>query len=277
MNKHFVSIFVFIIATSFILLSCDNKMKSSYEISFDSIRINRMEHLFGDSAQPACNLIVNIAYPTTSNNQILKDSLTKFILTLCLGEEYSKLPPQAAVKTYSDNYVSDYRKNLEPNFKKEMEPAVHEWYNFYRAIHGKVCYFKGNLLSYRMDYNSYVGGAHNVYASNMENYDLGKMKRIGLADLFKPNFQNELSSILLKQLMDDLKLTTKDELQEKGYDTSDNFSPTENFLLDKKGITFYYNVGEIAPFVTGLVSIKVSYSQLENIINTAELQSVGLQ
>lgn len=277
MNRHYVTILSFIIASSSFLFSCSSKMKNERQLTFDSIRINRVEHLFGDSAKPACNLIVNLAYPSSADNTILKDTLTKSILAFCLGEDYADMTPQKAVKNYSDNYVRNYRQELEPSFKKEMEVAVHDLYNYYKALRGRVHFFNGLLLTYQIDSNEYTGGAHNTCYSNIENYDLTKMRQLKLNDLFKPNFQSELTAIILKQLMNNVGVSTKEELQGKGYNTLNNLSPTDNFYLDKKGITFFYNVYEVAPCVAGPVIVMIPYSALQNIINIQELQSIGLQ
>ena len=44
--------------------SCHDKMnKNTGALQFDSIQVNKTAHLFNDTAKPACNIIINFAYP----------------------------------------------------------------------------------------------------------------------------------------------------------------------------------------------------------------------
>jgi hypothetical protein len=151
-----------------------------------------------------------------------------------------------------------------------------QWYNYYRAIHGKVKYEKGELLTYCLDVNEYTGGAHNIYASNFENYDLKKMKTLRLNDLFVAGYTNKLTALLIRQLMKDKEVKTQEELTEKGYGSTGSITPTENFFFDDKGISFFYNVYEIAPFALGTVTIHLSFSQLKGLMNTTVFHDLGL-
>lgn len=45
--------------------------------------------------------------------------------------------------------------------------------------------------------------------------------------------------------MADKKVTTHEALEDMGYGSTGDIAPTENFYLDKDGITFYYNVYDI--------------------------------
>jgi hypothetical protein len=276
MNKHFVIVLITILASSFVFSACNSKMNNKKRLAFDSIKVNRVEHLFGDSSKPYCNLIIDMAYPSMADNVALKDTISRSVLTLCLGGEYANLEPKAAVQKYMEQYVANYRKELEPTFKQEADSSVMQWYNYYRAIHGKVKYEKGELLTYCLDVNEYTGGAHNIYASNFENYDLKKMKTLRLNDLFVAGYTNKLTALIIRQLMKDKEVKTQEELTEKGYGSTGSIAPTENFFFDDKGISFFYNVYEIAPFALGTVTIHLSFSQLKGLMNTTVFHDLGL-
>lgn len=276
MNKHYVSIIAIIITSAFLFSSCSSKMSNKKRIAFDSIKVARIEHLFGDKQKPYCNLIINIAYPNLCDNASLKDTLTKSIFAFCLGNEYSSLNPRNAIQKYINDYLSNYRKELEPNFKQEADSSVYQWYNYYRSIVGKVKYQQNDLLTYAMNFNEYTGGAHNMYATTYENFDLKQMRIIKLADLFKPNYQNELTAIIVHQLMVDHKVHSADELADKGYGATGNIAPTENFYFDDKGMTFVYNIYEIAPYNVGIITVHVDFDKLKNIMEEKTFKSLGL-
>ena len=63
MKKQTVSLLVLLLAASGFFFSCGNTVnKNAYALEFDSIQVNETVHLFGDTAKPACNLILNFAY-----------------------------------------------------------------------------------------------------------------------------------------------------------------------------------------------------------------------
>ena len=74
--------------------------------------------------------------------------------------------------------------------------------------------------------------------------------------------------MLIAKLMDDVGAETIDELEEMGYGTMAEIIPTENFKLTPGGISFLYNIYEIAPYVLGPVEIDLTFDQLEPILNT---------
>ena len=61
MKKQTVSLLVLLLAASGFFFSCGNTVnKNAYALEFDSIQVNETVHLFGDTAKPACNLILNV-------------------------------------------------------------------------------------------------------------------------------------------------------------------------------------------------------------------------
>lgn len=61
------------LAASGFLFSCGDKMKKDTgSLEFDSIQVNKTVHLFGDTSKPACNLLINFAYPSKSSDRIVE-------------------------------------------------------------------------------------------------------------------------------------------------------------------------------------------------------------
>ena len=259
MKKQTVSLLVLLLAASGFFFSCGNTVnKNAYALEFDSIQVNETVHLFGDTAKPACNLILNVAYASQSSDVRLKDSLTAFFLSACFGDKYMAMTPEEAVKKYTEKYVGDYRNDLEPMYKKdeqdkEDEESIGAWYSYYKGIESHVQLCNTLVLTYRIDYNEYTGGAHGIYMSTFLNLDLKTLSPIRLDDLFEGDYKEALTDLLWKQLM--------------GYAPTGDLEPIENFYLDPTGITFYYNVYEIAPYVMGATKITLSYEDIAPLMN----------
>lgn len=273
MKKQTVSLLVLLLATSGFFFSCGNILnKNTGALEFDSIQVNETAHLFGDTAKPACNLVINFTYATQSSDVKLKDSLNTFFLSACFGEKYMTMKPEEAVKKYTEKYVSDYLKDLEPMYQKdeqekEDDATMGAWYSYYKGIEGHVQLYFKNLLIYRIDYNEYTGGAHGIYMATYLNMDLRTLSPIRLNDLFISDYNEALTDLLWNQLMADNKVTTRQELEDMGYATTGDLEPTENFYLSKEGITFYYNVYEIAPYVMGPIKITLPYDVMQHLLS----------
>ena len=177
-EKQTVSLLVLLLAASGFFFSCGNTMnKNAGALEFDSIQVNETAHLFGDTAKPACNLIINLAYASQSSDGKMKDSLNTYFLSACFGEKYMGMTPEEAVKKYTEKYVGDYRKDLEPMYRKDEQDKenageIGAWYSYYKGIESHVQLYTGHLLVYRIDYNEYTGGAHGIYMSTFLNLDL---------------------------------------------------------------------------------------------------------
>ena len=273
MKKQTVSLLVLLLAASGFFFSCGNIMnKNAGALEFDSIQVNETAHLFGDTAKPACNLIINLTYASRSADEKMKDSLNTYFLSACFGEKYMGMTPEEAVKKYTEKYVGDYRKDLEPMYRKDEQDKENAedmgaWYSYYKGIESHVQLYTGHLLVYRIDYNEYTGGAHGIYMSTFLNLDLKTLSPIHLGDLFEGDYKEALTDLLWKQLMADNNVSTRQELEDMGYATTGDLEPIENFYLDPTGITFYYNVYEIAPYVMGATKITLSYEDIAHLMN----------
>ena len=112
-----------------------------------------------------------------------------------------------------------------------------------------------------------VDGAHGIYMSTFLNLDLRTLAPIRLDDLFAGDYKEQLTDLLWNQLMADNKVATRQELEDMGYVTTGDLTPTENFYLSKDGITFYYNVYDIAPYVMGPVKITLPYEMMQHLLS----------
>ena len=274
MKKQYVSLLAIILSVSGFLFSCHDKMnKNTGALQFDSIQVNETAHLFNDTAKPACNIIINFAYPVKSSDDMLKDSLNAYFISACFGDKYIGEKPENVVKQYTENYIIEYRRDLEPMYTedekdKEDESSIGAWYSYYKGIESHVQLYTGHLLVYRIDYNEYTGGAHGIYMSTFLNLDLKTLSPIRLDDLFEGDYKEALTDLLWKQLMADNNVSTRQELEDMGYATTGDLEPIENFYLDPTGITFYYNVYDITPYSMGPVKVTIPFSMMEHLLGS---------
>ncbi|TWV11093.1 DUF3298 and DUF4163 domain-containing protein [Bacteroidaceae bacterium HV4-6-C5C] len=273
MKKQYVSLLTLFFTVCIFFVSCTNKGdKNAGNLNFDSIQVNKTVHLFGDTAKPGCNLIINFQYIIKSTDKKTQDSLNTIFLSACLGDTFAILPPKTAIQKYTQKYVTDYRRDLEPMYKKdeadnEDKKAILSWYSYYKNVEGHVQLYQKSLLVYRVDYSEYTGGAHGMYSSTFYNIDLKTLRPLHLDDLFEgEDYKEALTDLLWNQLMTDNKVATHQALEDMGYTSTGDLEPTENFYLSKYGITFFYNVYEITPYAMGTVKITLPYEVIDRLL-----------
>ena len=217
MKKQYVSLLAIILSVSGFLFSCHDKMnKNTGALQFDSIQVNETAHLFNDTAKPACNIIINFAYPVKSSDDMLKDSLNAYFISACFGDKYIGEKPENVVKQY----------------------------------------------------NEYTGGAHGIYMTTYLNMDLTLMRPLRLDDIFVGDYKEPLTDLIWNQLMADNKVTTHEALEDMGYASTGDITPTENFYLSREGVTFYYNVYDITPYSMGPVKVTIPFPMLEHLLGS---------
>lgn len=254
------------------LASCSNTGQPSRNLQFEEITLTKSEHLFADESKPACNLSIDFVFVNNAITIGAKDSINAYLLSALFGKKYQQLSPQEAMEGYAKEYVTNYRADLEPMIQKDIDNHIDKdqltaWYSYEQELKGSVETYMGILLTYRTYKNEYSGGPHGMYTTEFINLNLSTIQPILLDELFVEDYQETLTELLWYQLALDNGVETRDELEEMGYATTGELAPTENFYINEEGITFYYNVYEIAPYSMGPTQITLSYDMLEYILN----------
>ncbi len=279
MKKQYVSLLVILITAGTFFSSCDDKKKPTGALEFDNIRLTESEHLFGDTAKPGSQLIINYVYVTKSDDEVLKEILNNYFIANCLDETYTDTDPHEAIKKYADLYTSEYRMDLEPMFLEDQKNNNREdeavsfasWYDYYQNIESNVQLYEGDLLVYKIQFNEFTGGAHGMERTSFLNIDLKEKRELLLEDIFIEDSSDALIQLLWQQLMTDNKVSTREDLELMGYGLTGDLIPSENFYLDRKGVAFYYNVYEIAPYSMGPVEIRLSYDMVNNLLKESNI------
>lgn len=272
MKLHIVSTCNILLVIGIFFGACRQENKLTGNLKFDKITLEESQHLFADESKPQAEVKVDFSFVNEATDEKMKDSINHMLQALVLGENFSTQTPADAVREFTNQYFATYRKDLEPMYRSEMAESGSEpdkvWYSYTREAETKVEYYDKHLLTYRFYMEEFTGGAHPVYFTYFQNIDLRTLKQIELNDLLVGEYDEELTEMLIAQLMEDMGAETKDELEEMGYGTTAEIIPTENFKLTPGGISFLYNIYEIAPYVLGPVEIDLSFEQLDPILNT---------
>lgn len=114
--------------------------------------------------------------------------------------------------------------------------------------------------------------AHGINQQQILNFDSRTGLLLTLKDIFVSGYEQPLKDLLLKALLSKTGCKNIHALRARGYLSSMDIFPTENFILGSETITFIYNPSEIAPYSMGATQLVIPYSDLDKLIkNTIDL------
>lgn len=274
MKKQFTIILFFpLLFLMCIISSCDRKGKELKDnnITFDSIQIKAVQHLFNDTTKPKCTLDMKFIYPSEYKKKEILLLLQKQFNKDFFGDKYEDLTPQEAAEQYKEDYLDEYKK-VEKDYLEDKKRSGSEenptptWYSFYQVGSACIYFNKGDLLAYVAFSEAYYGGAHPSRVSQYTTIDMKTGLPLTEADIFIEDYQKELNSILLSTLLEENEVKTAEELGELGYFGALELTSNNNFLIDEKGITYLYNQYEIAAYMLGAIRIFVPYTDIKHIL-----------
>ncbi|MCD7971752.1 MAG: DUF3298 and DUF4163 domain-containing protein [Candidatus Azobacteroides sp.] len=267
--KGMVYSFLFI----FLVTSCVKKESKIEEnqIAFDSIRITAVEHLFGDTTKPNCNVDLKYTFPSEYKNENVLATLQKQFNKIFLGEKYEDFSPVEAGEKFKTDYLNEY-KNVEKEFiadqkrNEEEEVAPAAWYSYYLIGDVTIHFNKGDILSTVFYTESYYGGAHGEKVYAYEVFNLNTGLPLKEKDIFVEGYEKELNTLILDNIAEQNEVGSAEELIELGYFGALELTSNDNFIIDEHGLTYVYNEYEIAPYVLGATQVFIPYSKLKLIL-----------
>jgi len=279
MMKNYIVLFALYLLNSFFCSTL--RAQSVYDtynffreniIKYTGINEESNSHLYNKKSNPACSLKINFFYPEKSFNLSNYEKIQSLFIAGFFGEEYKDLQPKDAVKAYSKNYIRNYKEQLEKSglYKKERKEAqtrgediseISSFYSYEKIIRNTILYNKGNIVSQVVNTYEYTGGAHGSSTTRGIIIDLHAGRRIEFDDVFDGNADQQISDLLLSNLLLARKFSDKDALYEAGFDF-DVLHLTDNFIVDDKGVTFIYDQYELGAYALGTVEIFVPYWEL---------------
>lgn len=242
--------------------SCHNEPEVP-ERTVKTLKVERNEPLTGDPDAPNGHIRIEMDYLAT-NDSVSKNT-NRILLEKVYGMEYKT--PQATADSFATAYLNRYKEELQNLYLQEKQTKVtRSWYDYNREIKVKNVSDSEDLIQYQIDSKYHEGGESDYEETFFLNFDARNGGLLTLDSIFTRGSNIELEALLLQQLEDDQDVKSIQELKEKGFLQLTNIYPTGNFLLRDKGICFYYQRDELAPYENGPVEIHLTYKKLKNIL-----------
>ncbi len=159
--------------------------------------------------------------------------------------------------------IKEYIKKLCDTYKQE---DINYHINRSDHLKGRFEYGLNGTVNYIFTEDYYGGGAHPTSTTVILCFNAETGSQITTNELVVDSCRGKLIDKLTEKLMKNVNVNCIDSLRELGYlDMSDMFI-SDNFLLGKDSISFYYNAYDIAPYAYGSTTLSFSYEELDGII-----------
>lgn len=122
---------------------------------------------------------------------------------------------------------------------------------------------RNHIITFRMLYNAYSGGAHGMYANTYLNINTKTKNLITLNDLVDVKDQSRIKQILWQNYRHS-RLNEKGEYE--GFVDPKDFRVPDNFYFSQAGIHFVYPVYELGPYVEGEIEVLVGWTEVNNLL-----------
>lgn len=271
-----------------LMVSCGNsgssKIKAENEISFDTISINKRQHLDNDSTRPFCDISVNFVYPVKSAKTNL-DTLQRFFVSNMFGPSFEDLKPLAAVEAYISNYIDNYSHDaytysesvsdmeelnaLIPGI--DVDDSEHEidklFYSYYESLSDSITFNQHGILSFQIKQSNSKGEPASYYVSYSNHViNLNTGDQITEYDIFNAGYDKALQVLIITSLLEQNGVKTIDELEDLGFFGINEIVPNKNFLLNDKGIIYTYNKGEYSAYQLTAPQVFIPYNVIRSLL-----------
>jgi hypothetical protein len=239
------------------------------KVEFDTIAIDKTYYLMENKDNPNCDLQIKFVYPSSYSDKKILTRMQEAFVSQYFGDTYTGMKPKDACQQYAKDYLEAY-KDLEEDFQNELkndpEAPVQSWFSYYETSSDRIVFNKAKLISFEISFENYTGGAHGSHSYQNRVINLANGSVLTEEEIFVPNYQEELSAILVDKIVEQNGLKDAKELENLGFFSVDEIVPNSNFLVTEEGLTYTFNEYEIAAYAVGAINVFIPFKDLRFLI-----------
>lgn len=165
----------------------------------------------------------------------------------------------ASIEAEMDAFMQDYQAYKQP----AGAPSA-----FWEERTVAILYQSPAIVSIKFDVSFFSGGAHPQYAATFASFNATTGTRIRLDDVLVAGYRGRLARIAENEFRTQRGVKPGMTLHDAGYIffQHDTFALNDNFWIGPKGVTFFYNTYEIAPYSMGTTELLLSYRLIRGLI-----------
>ena len=248
---------------------------SSYDYSpYHHISIEEEARLTDDASSPYLDFAIDYTCMNEEGDSIAQ-LINRAIQHEFLGSDYADLVPQAAVDSFKNVYLRNYRTEVGELYRADLDKSASresmpEWYG---QTYSLVTFMEegrtGMVMNASANYFVDMGGAHPNQWSQWLNFDANTGKLLTKEDVFKANAVKDIEQMLLGKLIAqqaelnlEEQVQSVEDLNRIGFLQLTPMYIPDNFLLAKDKVMFLFNRYDIAPYSAGEIVLEVPYEEI---------------
>ncbi len=211
---------------------------------------------------PSAEIELTLLYPENNGYRLQKtiDSVKKHIQMQFFGTCRPEKSPQALLNQTGQNFYTRFR---ELNNRWKTRPDL--WFNMEKRENMTVLFNTHNLLCLQYKKKGYSGRGNPMLRFSYDLIDLRDGRKLRFDDIFEQNARAAITRLINRSIREENGLAADASLKKIGFFT-DTVSPGNNISFNGNGITFVYNVYDIAPPAMGLQKAFLPFSQIGRFI-----------
>jgi len=226
---------------------------------YDQAAVN---YLVSQPGSPLAIIKQCLIVPGESSNPVISDTIKNLMIGVFAGRDMAETDPEKILQLLQVTFFTNYLTSNTALYESFPDAAILNW-ELLKFMH--ILYNDHNLLTcYVLSY-AYTGGAHGLETQAFTVIDIASGRILQLSDFFQPDSEATLTLILTRKLKQMNRLPLSSRLSEHGF-FIDEVKPSRNFYLTGKGIGFYYNHYEIAPYANGPNDLFISFEEMKEIM-----------
>jgi hypothetical protein len=200
-------------------------------------------------------LTISFIYPVDYPDTASLSKMQSIFIEKVFGEDFATMTPQAAV----DSFVRLQRMYFDEN---EIYEEDHFEWQYYTDIKDTILFQGNGLISFLKKEGAYGGGAHDLQGIYGYVYNTATGSFLTEDDFAGKNYSTNISELITAKIKATNEIPEGKGLADIGYD-SNIIAPNENFTVDDKGITYYFNEYEIGGGFLGITTVFIPYNELK--------------
>ncbi|MFD2288334.1 DUF3298 domain-containing protein [Pedobacter petrophilus] len=180
---------------------------------------------------------------------------------------------ETSLKATAAAYLKDYSAEVasQPEGDKNDEDA---WLNYTNNSQQSILYNDNDFIVIDFLADSYTGGAHGNYNSQMYCLDAKRKKQMVLSDIVTID-SNNLQKLLERNLRKQYNIKSGESLNKVLFD--DFLKPNNNFYFNDKGLAFMYNPYEVASYAQGQIVVFIPFNELKSYLVPAFAERIRMK
>ncbi|WP_092923406.1 DUF3298 and DUF4163 domain-containing protein [Romboutsia hominis] len=211
------------------------------------------------------NIIANVDTQTITQNNKYINSILNIPIIISSNKDIDKELNYKIRKDIMDFYNKVYEsaKNYFDNVDVSKD-------KFVANVDYEVKKNSDDILSIKVTYHQYSGGAHEDYEDISYNIDMRSGKILKLSDLFKPN--SDYIKVINNEIRRQIEELVKNNKEYEGIYQFESIEKDNKFYIEDNNIVIYFDLYKIAPFAAGIPEFKINNSIISHMLKEEYLE-----